>query len=282
MVKGITSISPMRKPRPAAKCSDLGSSGIAPSSSRTARLQAWWVGAVRKTGTFSFVASRCKPATWSECSCVIRIAESSSVRSPSARSRLKVSRPDRPASTSIRVELVATSAQFPRLPLASTDTDTHITVAYPHRLWKREQFFTGRYLWWELPPGEVSSRLLKDSDSGRFFGNARLGLPKALRNQSALSNKCPPVSEPSGRASLVTVSLGERSRYCLSYTEIFLTFLPAGSVPLVVTVRVLPSADTTIRPVTVTFPPFFAVNCNVWSSTFFNDRVSELGSPVTG
>ena len=35
---------------------------------------------------------------------------------------------------------MATSAQFPRLPLASTDTDTPIAVAYPHGLWKREQF----------------------------------------------------------------------------------------------------------------------------------------------
>src|SRR6266511_4602637 len=47
-----------------------------------------------------------------------------------------------------------------------------------------------------------------------------------------------------------------RSGYCLSYTAVLLNFLPCESVPLVVTVRVLPSADTTIRPVTVTFPPF--------------------------
>jgi hypothetical protein len=46
----------------------------------------------------------------------------------------------------MRVELVATSEQFPRLPLASTDTDTPIGVAYPQRLWKREEFFSGRYL----------------------------------------------------------------------------------------------------------------------------------------
>src|SRR6202795_4915644 len=80
----------------------------------------------------------------------------------------------------------------------------------------------------------------------------------------------------------VTVSRGKMSRYCLSYTEIFLNFLPAESVPLVVTVRVLPSAEITIWPLSATFPPFLGGNCNVWSSTFFNDRVSELGSPVTG
>jgi hypothetical protein len=35
-------------------------------------------------------------------------------------------------------------------------------------------------------------------------------------------------------------SLREHSRYCLSYTEVFLIFLPYGSVPLAVAVRVLP------------------------------------------
>jgi hypothetical protein len=42
----------------------------------------------------------------------------------------------------------------------------------------------------------------------------------------------------------------------LSYTEVLLNFLPCGSVPLAVAVRVLPSADTTTRPVIVTVPPF--------------------------
>jgi len=43
MVKGMTSISPTRNPRPAEKCSSFGRSGIAPFSSRTARLthDAW-------------------------------------------------------------------------------------------------------------------------------------------------------------------------------------------------------------------------------------------------
>src|SRR5229473_5241836 len=70
--------------------------------------------------------------------------------------------------------------------------------------------------------------------------------------------------------------------YCLSYTETFLNFLPCGSVPLVVTVRVLPSADTKIRPLTVTFPSFLTVTSSVRSSTFLYDRASEFGSPVTG
>ena len=74
----------------------------------------------------------------------------------------------------------------------------------------------------------------------------------------------------------------ERSRYCLSYIAVFLNFLPCGSVPLVVTVRLLPSADTTIRPLTVTLPSFLTVNARVRSSIFLYDRASEVGSPVTG
>jgi hypothetical protein len=39
---------------------------------------------------------------------------------------LKVSRQEIPASTKILVCVLATSAQFPRLPLASIDTVTHM------------------------------------------------------------------------------------------------------------------------------------------------------------
>ena len=57
---------------------------------------------------------------------------------------------------------------------------------------------------------------------------------------------------------------GVRSRYrCLSYTARLVTFLPLASVPVVVTVRVRPLAETTIRPVRVTLSSFFAVNANV-------------------
>jgi len=38
-------------------------------------------------------------------------------------------------------------------------------------------------------------------------------------------------------------------RYCLSYTALLVILLPLESVAIVVTVRVLPLADTTIRPV---------------------------------
>src|SRR6266446_6605829 len=57
------------------------------------------------------------------------------------------------------------------------------------------------------------------------------------------------------------------ARYCLSYTAVLLTFLPAESLAVLVTVRVLPSAETETLPLIVTFPPFVAANVKVWSST---------------
>ncbi len=50
--------------------------------------------------------------------------------------------------------------------------------------------------------------------------------------------------------------------YCLSYTSVLVNFLPWASVPLEVTVRLLPSSDTTILPVVVIFVPFFTVKSN--------------------
>src|SRR5579864_1777040 len=61
---------------------------------------------------------------WSECSCVIRIAESDCGSSPSDFIRLNVSRQEMPASTRILVFALDTIAQFPRLPEASIDTLT--------------------------------------------------------------------------------------------------------------------------------------------------------------
>ncbi|SRR6266851_1174789 len=47
--------------------------------------------------------------------------------------------------------------------------------------------------------------------------------------------------------------------YCLSYTAVLLYFLPCASVPLIVTVRLLPSAATTTWAVRTTSPPFLDV-----------------------
>src|ERR1019366_1802074 len=103
-----------------------------------------------------------------------------------------------------------------------------------------------------------------------------------LRRCGLAINKCPPVRNRAEGHHCYRQLSQERFRYCLSYTVVLLNFLPCGSVPLVVTVRVLPSADTTTRPVIVTSPVFLTVNSNVRSSICLYDRESEFGSPVTG
>jgi len=52
---------------------------------------------------------------------------------------------------------------------------------------------------------------------------------------------------------------GVQRSYCLSYTAVALTFSPLELVPLVVTVRVLASAEYTILDVLLTLPPCLAV-----------------------
>src|SRR5262249_1025041 len=59
------------------------------------------------------------------------IAERARGSSPACFSRLKVSRQEMPVSTRTRVRVVATRAQFPRLPLASTETVTPMPVSIP-------------------------------------------------------------------------------------------------------------------------------------------------------
>src|ERR1035438_9123537 len=75
-------------------------------------------------------ASTGSPATWSECSCVMRMASrrsnTRSGSSPMAASRLPSSLMLRPASTRTHVFSVASRAAFPELPLASTQ---NLTIA---------------------------------------------------------------------------------------------------------------------------------------------------------
>jgi hypothetical protein len=52
--------------------------------------------------------------------------------------RFTVSRQEMPASTRIFVPELETIVLFPRLPLASTDTETAMPEGYSLRLWKRE------------------------------------------------------------------------------------------------------------------------------------------------
>ena len=47
-------------------------------------------------------------------------------------------------------------------------------------------------------------------------------------------------------------------------------------------VRVFPSADTTLVPVSTTFPAFLRVTSRVLAFTRLKDCVSKLGLPVVG
>src|SRR5438093_13706692 len=128
--------------------------------------------------------------------------------------------------------------------------------------------------------GYASSPTLMPASFGGASGKARQGRPRrrgAVARPAELRRR----KQLSLHIMVVIDRPRERSRYCLSYTAVFLNSLPCGSVPLVVTVRLLPSADTTIRPLTVTLPSFLTVNARVRSSIFLYDRASEVGSPVT-
>src|SRR4030095_6968667 len=70
-------------------------------------------------------------------------------------------------------------------------------------------------------------------------------------------------------------------RYCLSYADTFLNCLPCSSVPFAVTVRDLPSAATTMRPVAIVLSPLFTGNFNLCESIFLYERISDVESPVT-
>src|ERR1035438_2290811 len=70
--------------------------------------------------------------------------------------------------------------------------------------------------------------------------------------------------------------------YCFSYTIVALYAFPSALVPLSVLVVVFPSFETTLRPETLYFPPFFfCVKVNVFAFTCLMAMVS-YGDPVTG
>ena len=65
----------------------------------------------------------------------------------------------------MRVELLATSAQFPRLPLASTETDTPIGLNLP-----REGCGTGRFF---VQPAPLGRRVGRDLGGNKTDPEAR-------------------------------------------------------------------------------------------------------------
>ena len=69
------------------------------------------------------------------------------------------------------------------------------------------------------------------------------------------------------RESTALRETGELRGYCLSYMETAWVFIPLASVPVVVTVRLLPSAEITTRVVLVTLPSFLLVIFSVCAFT---------------
>src|SRR5437868_3384023 len=70
--------------------------------------------------------------------------------------------------------------------------------------------------------------------------------------------------------------------YCLLYIEMPESFLPDESVAVMCSVRVLPSFDTSTRPLFVSLPFFLLVSSNLCSSIILYERESAVGSPVSG
>src|SRR5450631_1608169 len=70
--------------------------------------------------------------------------------------------------------------------------------------------------------------------------------------------------------------------YCLSKTSVSSYALPSECVPLLLTVSVLPSADTTRCTLPTTLPPFVSVKSLVRASIALPVPLSASGLPVIG
>src|SRR6267154_4822084 len=105
----------------------------------------------------------------------------------------------------------------------------------------------------------------------------------STEERSFRSGQTPRCEAIPGYRSLVSTCRGRHflrlsSHYCLSYTAVLVFLMPVESAPVRVSVRVLPSADTTPRPLMVTLSAFFFANVNVWLLTFLPERGSAFGS----
>ncbi|SRR6266849_3685993 len=99
-------------------------------------------------------------------------------------------------------------------------------------------------------------------DSGRVVGKPEVIVGRVLpgfflRSVSAKLRRDENTTE------LMLQALSGDSLYCFSNTNVLVYFFPFESVPVRVTVRLLPSADTTARPVIVTVSPFLLVEASV-------------------
>ncbi len=97
------------------------------------RTQARCVGSLKYTGMRNLRASTVRPATWSVCSCVIRIASSAAGSSLAIFMRFSSSRQLSPASTSTRVRALAITVELPFEPEARTVM--RIRLRYAASVW---------------------------------------------------------------------------------------------------------------------------------------------------
>src|SRR5262249_38189558 len=132
------------------------------------------------TGTLSFLARVASPQMWSECSWVMRMAEISRGSRPSDFSLLNVSRHESPASTKMRALELSTIAVFPRLPLASTETETAMFGSIP-----LTSVETGVTVWLSCTLGQAAPLRLLRAYIGFFFQfllrRATIGLDNLAR-----------------------------------------------------------------------------------------------------
>jgi hypothetical protein len=101
-----------------------------------------------------------------------------------------------------------------------------------------------------LDSGQAGETAVETKGSAAPPGLGMLGLGKPTQGlRPGLTSVAPPALGSCG--------------YCLSYTAVAVTFFPLESVPSVVTVRDLPSAERTMVPVKRTLAPFLTENVSV-------------------
>lgn len=100
---------------------------------------------------------------------------------------------------------------------------------------------------------EVPNRNIALTTLQRMGGIGKTVLAQALCQQALVRH-----AYPDG---IFWFTIGKESRrYCLSYTATVLTGLPSALVPVVVTVRVLPSLEITALPVIIALPPLMVAS----------------------
>src|SRR5271167_4363419 len=134
-----------------------------------------------------------------------------------------------------------------------------------------------------VPPAHLHMRTHPDPHAARNLAAPNpLAQPPCKHHGEILLRRTAPSPEHRMRGRRARCSLARNTCYCLSYTVWLVIFLPAESVPVRCSVRVLPSSDTTMRPEVVTLPPILLAISSVRSLICLYDLESAVGSPVSG